>query len=59
MRCVSQGWSPTTGARQYRARTRRPEVSTMFFFFSNRLGCLGSVLLSVFVTAVLFVLLSR
>jgi hypothetical protein len=25
----------------------------MFFFFSNRLGCLGSLLLSVVVTAIL------
>jgi hypothetical protein len=31
----------------------------MFFFFSNRLGCLGSLLLSLFVTAVLVLLLTR
>jgi hypothetical protein len=31
----------------------------MFFLFSNRLGCLGSLLLSAFVTAVLIVLFSR
>lgn len=31
----------------------------MFFFFSNRLGCLGSVLVSVVVTAVLYVLFVR
>ncbi len=31
----------------------------MFFFFSNRLGCLGSVLVSLVVTAVLVLLLSR
>ena len=31
----------------------------MFFFFGNRLGCLGSLLLSVAVTAVLILLLSR
>jgi hypothetical protein len=31
----------------------------VFFFFSNRLGCLGSLLLSVAVTAVLVLLLSR
>ena len=29
----------------------------MFFFFSNRLGCLGSLLLSVVVTVVLLLLL--
>ena len=29
----------------------------MFLFFSNRLGCLGSLLLSAFVTVVLLVLL--
>jgi len=31
----------------------------MFFFFSNRLGCLGSLALSVAVTLVLVVLLWR
>ena len=31
----------------------------MFFFFSNRLGCGGSLLLSLAVTAVLFLLLWR
>ena len=30
----------------------------MFLFFSNRLGCLGSLLLSVLVTLVLIVLLN-
>jgi hypothetical protein len=31
----------------------------MFVFFSNRVGCLGSLLLSAAVTVVLFLLLSR
>jgi hypothetical protein len=31
----------------------------MFFFFSNRLGCLGSLLLSAVVTVILVLLLSR
>ena len=31
----------------------------MFFFFSNRLGCLGSLLLSAVVTLVLVLALSR
>ena len=31
----------------------------MFFLFSNRLGCLGSIVLSVVVTAVLLLLLNR
>jgi hypothetical protein len=31
----------------------------MFFFFSNRLGCLGSLLLSLAVTAVLVLLFFR
>lgn len=39
-------------------RPRRREQQ-LFFFFSNRLGCLGSLLLSVAVTAVLILLLSR
>jgi hypothetical protein len=30
----------------------------MFFFFSNRLGCVGSLLLSLVVTAVLVLLLA-
>ena len=31
----------------------------MFFFFSNRLGCLPSILLSLVVTGFLLLLLSR
>ena len=31
----------------------------MFFFFSNRLGCLGSLLVSIIITAILVLLLSR
>jgi hypothetical protein len=31
----------------------------MFLFFSNRLGCLGSLLLSALVTVVLILLLNR
>jgi hypothetical protein len=31
----------------------------VFFFFSNRLGCLGSLALSAAVTVVLILLLSR
>ena len=31
----------------------------VFFFFSNRLGCLGSLLLSLAVTAILVMVLSR
>ena len=31
----------------------------MFLFFSNRLGCLGSLLLSAAVTAILIMVLSR
>jgi hypothetical protein len=31
----------------------------MFLFFSNRLGCAGSVLVSLLVTAVIVLLLSR
>ncbi len=31
----------------------------MFFFFSNRLGCLGSLLLSAAVTVILILALSR
>ena len=33
--------------------------ATMFLFFSNRLGCAGSLLLSLAVTAVLILLLNR
>lgn len=31
----------------------------MFVFFSNRVGCLGSLLISAVITAVLFLVLSR
>jgi hypothetical protein len=33
-----------------------PLAPTMFFFFSNRLGCLGSLLLSAIVTIALLLL---
>lgn len=32
---------------------------SMFLFFNNRLGCLGSLLISLMVTALLIVILSR
>jgi len=31
----------------------------MFFFFSNRLGCAGSLLLSIVVTVILLLVFSR
>lgn len=31
----------------------------MFFFFSNRIGCIGSLILSAVATVVLILLLSR
>jgi hypothetical protein len=31
----------------------------MFFFFSNRLGCLGSLILSLVVTAILIAIFAR
>jgi len=31
----------------------------MFFFFSNRFGCLGSILVSLVATGILILLLSR
>lgn len=34
-------------------------MTSVFLFFSNRLGCLGSLVASVAVTAVLILLLSR
>ncbi|MGY1837717.1 MULTISPECIES: hypothetical protein [unclassified Modestobacter] len=34
----------------------RGHVQWMFFFFSNRLGCLGSLLVSLVVTALLVLL---
>ena len=34
-----------------------PRPSTMFLFFSNRLGCFGSLLLSAFVTLILLLAL--
>jgi hypothetical protein len=33
--------------------------SAMFFFFSNRLGCFGSLVLSAVVTLLLVLILSR
>jgi hypothetical protein len=40
-------------------RRRRGHRVEVFFFFSNRLGCLGSLLLSLVVTAILVMVLSR
>lgn len=31
----------------------------MFFFFSNRIGCLGSLLISAIATAILFMIFAR
>jgi hypothetical protein len=41
------------------AAARRGTAPDMFFFFSNRLGCLGSLLLSAVVTFLLLLLLNR
>lgn len=35
----------------------RDESRTVFFFFSNRLGCLGSILVSVVVTGLILLVL--
>jgi hypothetical protein len=40
-------------------RATRGHRVEVFFFFSNRLGCLGSLLLSLVVTAILVMVLSR
>ena len=40
-------------------RPREIGLTGMFLFFSNRLGCAGSLLLSAVVTVLLIVLLSR
>jgi hypothetical protein len=39
-----------------RRLTTFPELGPMFFFFSNRLGCLGSLLISALVTVTLLFL---
>ena len=39
-------------------RGRRWYSPGVFFFFSNRLGCLGSIVLSIVVTVVLLAILS-
>ena len=39
--------------------TARGHGVEVFFFFSNRLGCLGSLLLSLAVTAILVMVLAR
>jgi hypothetical protein len=48
---------PVVGAVQAFGRPADGQGRGMFFFFSNRLGCLGSLLLSIAVTAVLLLLL--
>jgi hypothetical protein len=39
--------------------TGRGHLRAMFFFFSNRLGCGGSILLSLAVTVVLLLIFAR
>jgi hypothetical protein len=50
-----------SGSKKGRALPRWRVLSTMgapmFFFFSNRLGCLGSILVSVVLTLLLLLLL--
>jgi hypothetical protein len=41
------------------AATRNGQEKGMFFLFSNRLGCLGSLLVSAAATAVLLLVLNR
>jgi hypothetical protein len=36
-----------------------PSLGTVFFFFSNRLGCLGSLVVSVIFTVVLIAIFTR
>jgi hypothetical protein len=58
----SRGW-PRVDLRSGVLQTSLPIQSrspiTMFLFFSNRLGCVGSLLLSAAITVVLILLLSR
>jgi hypothetical protein len=39
------------------SRPRRGQPVPMFFFFSNRLGCLGSIMISLVITGILLLLL--
>jgi hypothetical protein len=41
------------------APKRKGKTRGMFFLFSNRLGCLGSLLVSAVATAILLLVLSR
>jgi hypothetical protein len=52
---VTDGVTRAGGVRRRRAGDR----STVFLFFSNRLGCVGSLALSLAVTLVLVLLLWR
>jgi hypothetical protein len=45
------------GRRDYYAGSRG-SIGAMFLFFSNRLGCLGSLLVSIAATVVLLLLLN-
>jgi hypothetical protein len=57
--CTSRGRRRRPAQNRYPdrpAHTAR-EAATVFFFFSNRLGCFGSLLLSLVITVVLILLL--
>jgi hypothetical protein len=52
----AQDAGPGTGQRTYRSRITVPGAR-MFLFFSNRLGCLGSLVVSGLLTLVVLALL--
>ena len=56
---VSPGTSALLGQRGGYAGGSPPLGVHVFLFFSNRLGCAGSLLLSLAITAVLLLILAR
>ncbi len=58
MRCAVGLWLPTDGYAGL-ALSRDRKRPTMFLFFSNRLGCFGSLLVSAAITVILVLLLTR
>jgi hypothetical protein len=50
-------WRHARRARGWSARRPRPRTPPMFLFFSNRLGCFGSLAVSLVVTVVLLLAL--
>lgn len=57
MKALADGVEVPFHSGRHATASAQPRCSSMFFFFSNRLGCLGSVVVSIAITVVVLALL--